>query len=125
ETMRSPPAERSPSIRLRSIIEHLPDGIVIVSPDGLVRFANPAAERLFGRPASELIGASFGYPAIVGETTEIDLVRPGGNTVTAELRAVDTEWEGEHVSLVSLRDITDRKRAEDQARELAREQAAR
>jgi signal transduction histidine kinase len=125
ETVSTRPPDRSPSIRLRSIIEHLPDGIVIVSSDGLVRFANPAAETLFGRPATELVGASFGYPAIVGETTEIDLVRRGGETVTAELRAVDTEWEGEQVSLVSLRDITDRKRSEEQARELAREQAAR
>ncbi len=119
------PSNPTVETRLRAIIERLPDGIVIVAEDGTVRFANPAAEALFGRSASELIGASFGYPAVVGETTQIDLVRRGGETVTAELRCVETEWEGEQVALVSLRDITDRKQAEEQARELARAQAAR
>ena len=110
---------------LRAIIERLADGIVIVDREGIVRFANPAAEALFGRPESELLGNVFGHLAVAGETTEIDVVRRGGGTATAELRVVDVEWEGEPAQLVSLRDVTDRKLALDQARRLAHEQAAR
>ena len=101
------------------------DGVVIVGLDGVIRFANPAAESLFGRSASELEGTSFGFPAVVGETAEIHVVRPGGGSVAAELRVVDMPWEGEPACLVSLRDITDRKRAEERAAQLDGERIAR
>ena len=101
------------------------DGVIVLGLDGAIRFANPAAERLFGRTADELTGTHFGFPAVVGETAEIDVVRPGGGTVSAELRVVDTDWEGEPGRLVSLRDITDRKRAEERAAQLDRERVAR
>src|ERR1700680_2662221 len=95
-----PPGRRA--LSLRAIIERLPDGIVIVDRNGSIRFANPAAERLFDRNAEELVGTSFGFPVVVGETTEIDIVQPGGGGVVfAELRVVETEWEEEHVQLVS------------------------
>ena len=112
--------------RLRSIVERMADGVVIVGLDGVIRFANPAAEALFGRSASELAGTSLGFPAVVGETAEIEVVRPGGTSaVAAELRVVDTDWEGEPARLLSLRDITDRKRAEERAGQLERERIAR
>src|ERR1700716_3151331 len=119
-----PPTTRASS--LRAIIERLPDGIVIVDTHGSIRFANPAAERLFARKAEELGGTSFGFPVVVGETTEIDIVqRGGGDVVFAELRVVETEWENEQVQLVSLRDITDRKQAEERSHQLAAEREAR
>src|SRR4051812_45540544 len=108
--------------RLRGIIERLPDGIVVVDAIGNIRFANPAAERLFGRAAKELIVSSFGFPVVVGETTEIDIVQRGGADICyAELRVVDAEWEDEQMKLVSLRDVTDRKRAEERSHQLLRE----
>ncbi len=111
---------------LRAIIERLPDGIVVVDSHGVIRFANPAAQRLFDRPADDLIGTSFGFPVVVGETTEIDIVqRGGGGVVYAELRVVETEWEDEQVQIVSLRDITDRKQAQERAQQLAYEREAR
>ena len=111
---------------LRAIIERLPDGIVIVDSHGAIRFANPAAERLFARNAEDLVGTSFGFPVVVGETTEIDIVqRGGGNVVYAELRVVDAEWEDEQVQIVALRDITDRKQAQERSQQLAVEREAR
>ncbi|HJQ12672.1 MAG TPA: ATP-binding protein [Gemmatimonadaceae bacterium] len=111
---------------LRAIIERLPDGIVVVDKIGLIRFANPAAERLFDRPADDLIGTEFGFPVFVGETTEIDIVqRGGGGVVYAELRVVETEWDDEQMQLISLRDITDRKHAQERAQQLAYEREAR
>jgi signal transduction histidine kinase len=111
---------------LRAIIERLPDGIVVVDSHGVIRFANPAAERLFDRSADDLVGTSFGFPVVVGETTEIDIVqRGGGGVVYAELRVVETDWEEEQVEIVSLRDITDRKQAQERAQQLAFEREAR
>lgn len=116
----------SQATALRAIIERLPDGIVVVDQLGVIRFANPAAERLFDRTVAELIGTEFGFPVVVGETTEIDILQRGGGAVVyAELRVVETEWEGEPVRLVSLRDITDRKHAEERAQQLACEREAR
>src|SRR5258708_13715063 len=113
-------------LSLRAMMEGLADGIVIVDRNGVIRFANPAAERLFDRSAEELVGTSFGFPVVVGETTEIDVVqRRGGGVVYAELRVVETEWDDEQVEIVSLRDITDRKQAQERAQQLAVEREAR
>jgi signal transduction histidine kinase/PAS domain-containing protein len=117
--------ERSEA-RFRNIIERTADGIVVVNDAAEVMFVNPAAERLFGRAASELVGEQFGFAVVDDETTEIDLVRPGAeDPVVAELRASRTLWEGEPAQLISLRDITDRKEAEEKGRRLAVERAAR
>jgi signal transduction histidine kinase len=110
---------------LRSIVERLADGIVIVNGQGKVRFANPAAKQLFGRDIADLLDSDFGFPLVDGETTTVDVVRPGSESITAELRIVDIDWEGERARLVSLRDITDRKRALERERQLERERAAR
>jgi signal transduction histidine kinase len=111
--------------RLRSVVERMADGLIVVNGDGIIRFANPAAERLFARSSRELVGTYLGFPAVAGESTEIDLVRPAGDTVTVELRVVDSEWEGEPAHLASLRDVTDRRRAAERAAQLERERAAR
>jgi signal transduction histidine kinase len=120
------PPPTKPAASLRAIIERLPDGIVIVDQQGNIRFANPSAERLFDRGTDELVGTSFGFSLVVGETTEIEIVqRGGGGVVHAELRIVETEWENEQVELVSLRDITDRKQAEERSQQLVFEREAR
>ncbi|HUQ46301.1 MAG TPA: ATP-binding protein [Gemmatimonadaceae bacterium] len=116
---------RSNQAVLRQIVERLADGIVVVSADGCIRFANPAAERLFDRPAEELVGQEFGYPLSSAEPTEIEIVRRGSSVVVAELRLVDAAWEEEPAMLVSLRDVTDRKQAEERERLLEDERRAR
>jgi signal transduction histidine kinase len=118
-------SRRQEQQQLRSIVAQLADGIVIVGADGRIRFANPAAEHLFGRSARDLLDTQFGYPVANGHPAPIDVVRPGGATVAAELRVVDIMWEGEPARLVSIRDITERRRAEERAQQLERERAAR
>ena len=120
-------ARTSQASSLRAIIERLPDGIVVVDRLGMIRFANPAAARLFDRDSEDLLGSEFGFPVVVGETTEIDIVqRGGGGVVFAELRVVETEWDDEPgMQLIALRDITDRKHAEERAQQLAYEREAR
>ncbi|HZS04030.1 MAG TPA: ATP-binding protein [Blastocatellia bacterium] len=116
---------QSAETRLRNLITRNADGIIIVDHEGVVRFVNPAAESLFNRRAAALLGSQFGFPLVAGETTEMDVLRGGGETAVAEMRVVETEWEGEPALLASLRDITERKRAEEERALLIREQAAR
>ena len=68
---------------------------------------------------------STGPPAIAGDVAEVEVVRQGGGVVNVELRIVDTDWDGERARLASLRDITDRKRAQEHAIQLERERSAR
>jgi signal transduction histidine kinase len=116
---------RSEESRLRSIVERLADGIVIVDSIGVIRFANPAAEQLFGRNRTQLLGTPLGFPLVASESAEVEVVRPNGDSVSTELRVVDVDWRGEPALLVSLRDVTDRKRAVERERQLERERAAR
>jgi signal transduction histidine kinase len=111
--------------RFRNVINRNADAIIIVDGNGIVRFANSAAESLFDRRARDLSGVGFGFPVVVGETTEIDVLRRGGEVTIAEMRVVETEWENETAYLATLRDITDRKRAEQEREQFIREQAAR
>ena len=115
----------SEEARLQSIVERMADGVVIVNRDGVIRFANPAAERLFGRSREELLDRDLGFPMVASEAAEVEVVRPNHRTITAELRAVDIEWQGESAHLISLRDVTDRRRAEERRIQLDRERIAR
>ena len=107
----------SSEARLRTIIQHDVDAIIIVDGKGIMRFINPAAEILFGRKGEGLEGKSFGFPVVPGEKTEIDIVRKGGGIAVAEMRTVETEWDKEPAYLVSIRDITERKRMEEELRQ--------
>ena len=116
---------RAAEARFRNLIVRNADAIVVVDHGGVVRFGNPAAEALFGRRADELVGASFGFPLAIGGTTELDVVGAGGEALVAEMRVVETEWEGEPALLAVLRDISERKRLETERAARLREQLAR
>lgn len=94
-----------------TIINRNADAILVIDQRGVIRFCNPAAEVMFGIHAVSLLGTVFGFPIVVGETTEIDILRNGVPT-TAEMRVVELEWQGETAHLASLRDVTERKQAQ-------------
>jgi signal transduction histidine kinase len=104
--------------RFRNIIHRSADGIVIVDINGTICFINPAAEKIFCQEAGELIGASFGFPVVAGETTELDILCNGDKTSIVEMRVTETEWEGNDAFLATLRDVTDRKRAKEEIEKL-------
>jgi signal transduction histidine kinase len=108
---------------LRSILAAIADAVLIVDPEGVIRFANPAAEALLGRGA--LIGTDFGFPIAGAERAELDLVVPGRHPAVVEMRVVPMRWAAEDAYCASLRDVTEQRRAEAQRIELAREQLAR
>lgn len=103
--------------RFRAIVESNPDAILIVDDDGTIRFANRAAERLFKRTVAELQWGIFGHPLVVGEYSEIQVVRDCDGEVAAEMRATSIEWDELECLLTSIRDISDRKRMERALRE--------
>src|SRR5436190_16096666 len=96
-------------MRFDSIIARSADGIIIVDREGIVRFINPATENLLGRKSEELLGQMFGFPISAGQTTEIDIIHKNVGKIVAEMRVVETEWEGKTAYLATLRDITERK----------------
>ena len=116
---------RSIDQSLRAVLAAIADGVVVVDRDGIVCFANPAAEAMFGRTSLELVSHQFGFPLVAGATTELELLGRSGESMTVEMRVAETEWEGEPEWLASLRDITERKRSEEQRVQLVEEQAAR
>ena len=102
--------------RLRKIVMNNADGIVVLDPMGVVRFLNPAAQALLGDEEDELLGQSFGFRVSAGETSEINIARASGEARVAEMRIVETLWDGENCCLASLRDVTERKRMEEALR---------
>lgn len=102
--------------QLQLIINSMADGIVIVDDTGVLKFINPAAEKMFGRQSGELIGEMFGFPLVNDETTEISVFDTRQHETVVEMRTVEIEWESEVARLVSLRDITNRKLTEDAKR---------
>lgn len=85
------------------------DGILVISAEGVVLFANPAAGQLLRASGTELVGTDFGHPVVAGEVTEIDIADTGR---LADMRVSAIDWNGRPALLASLRDITDRRLAE-------------
>jgi len=106
--------------RMRKMIENNTDAILVAGHNGVIRFANPAAGTLFGRPARELLGMDIGFPLIGQESEDVEISRPSGAQADAAMRSVEIEWDGELCLLTSLRDITERKKTEERVLHLNR-----
>lgn len=115
----------------RTLVEQATDGVVIVQ-NGLFTFANPALVELLGYDApEELIGNEF-MPFVAPEFKEmaaekhrntmagvgtplifeIDILDRDGNKAPVELNTGMIEYEGRPAAIVTVRDLTERKRAE-------------
>ncbi len=100
--------------QLNTILRSSGDGLMVVGTDGIIRFTNPASERLFHQPTEELLGTPFGYPLIKGKTREIAIRCQDTHVTPVEMRVVPIEWENEPAYLTSLRDLTERRKAEEE-----------
>lgn len=96
----------------REIVEKTSEGIIVLDSEGTVKYINPAGESLLGRKAKELLGRAFGLPHD-GSKIEIDFAR-GEDYGVAELYAERSMCLGAPSYIVYLRDITERKKAEDE-----------
>lgn len=104
------------------LVEGCADGVLILDAEGLVLYANPPCERLFGRRVDELVGSEFGMPLAGAEPTELRLPDPEGDGALAvEARGLELDMPGRGagpgVSALFLHDLTARKREEDRLRQ--------
>lgn len=115
----------------RAFIEQLNDGICIAQ-DGVIRFANPRAEAIFGYPREQLIGMPLeALPANdedrltllehhhqrmrgIESPAEYELRIRRGDDRTAHVRLNSSlvDWEGRPASLGTVTDITERRELE-------------
>ncbi|MGB8658402.1 MAG: response regulator [Candidatus Zixiibacteriota bacterium] len=114
-----------------TIVEKGNDGIVIIQ-DGLVKFANSTIAsvvcfdpvEIMGRPFIELVSPAYReivsnryQERIAGQEPpnryEIELLSKDGKKILVEISASLIEYEGKPADMAIIRDITERKRAEE------------
>lgn len=132
---RAEDALRENEEKYRNVVERANDGIVILQ-DMQIKYVNPAVCRMVSREPEELIGTYMHehiHPdylesavdrykrRFVGEDVplryELAIVRKGGGTVMVEVSGGVISYQGQPADLVIVRDITERKQAEDALRE--------
>ncbi len=130
---------------LRSVVDHVIDGIITIDEQGMVKSFNPAAERIFGYVASDVIGQNVkmlmpdpyhpehdgylgnylrtGEAKIIGIGREVVGRRKDGSPFPMDL-AVSTFCLAESRLFTGIvRDITERKRLERDLKQRLRELA--
>ena len=130
---------RKSEARYRTVLDAAFDAIVTITPDGIVRWFNRGAERIFGYRAEEVIGQPVtllmperyrelcvaglhrylrtGEARVVGGTTELVGLRKDGSEFPIEMSLGETHEDGERLFTGVIRDVTERKRTEDALRE--------
>ncbi len=131
---RTEEALREREAHFRSLIEKTSDVILVLDRDGTVYYASPSIERVLGYNPADLLGEnalSVVHEDDVGRASQL-LAYVGEQEGTIEIRArrEDGAWrvleaagsrrfdvpQGEHI-VVNVRDITERKEAEDKLRQ--------
>ena len=125
--------------RYRTVLDAAFDAIVTITPDGIVRWFNRGAERIFGYRTDEVIGQPVtllmperyrdlcvaglhrylrtGEARVVGGTTELVGLRKDGSEFPIEMFLGETHEHGERLFTGMIRDVTERQRIEDALRE--------
>ncbi len=132
-------ALRQSEDRFRRLTEMATEG-VLIHDAGVILDANPSVARIFGYEMSEVIGRNVlefvpdpaeralvraKMQSEVAEPYEIRGRRRDGSEIAVEIAGRSTSFQGRDVRVASVRDITERKKLEAQARQLMEEQVAR
>jgi CheY-like chemotaxis protein len=104
--------------KLQKLITHNPDAVIFLNKSGVIRFANPAAEKLFGKNNESLKGMVFGIPAVTDNSAEVVVRSETGYDVIARMNLTEEVWEGEEGYIATLRDITQLQKAEKRKEQL-------
>lgn len=107
----------------RKLMDHVADGIVTVDKHCVVASFNPAAERLFGYAQDDVVGVplesfllgfqkTFSDPAVPPKPVEGVGIHRGGSQFPVEMLASGTTIGEERRAIISVRDVSERKRAE-------------
>src|SRR5829696_7012217 len=130
---------RKSEARYRTVLDAAFDAIVTITPDGIVRWFNRGAERIFGYRAEEVIGQPVtllmpesyrelcvaglhrylrtGEARVVGGTTELVGLRKDGSEFPIEMSLGETHEDGEWLFTGVIRDIAERKEVENAIRD--------
>ena len=128
---------------LQAILETSPDGLITIDEDGIVQSFNPAAERMFGYGAAEVMGRNVsclmpspyrenhdgylthylrtGEKRIIGIGREVLGQRRDGTIFPMELAVGEVHASGRRVFAGFVRDVSARQRAEQRLQELQSE----
>ena len=136
EARKSADELRASEARHRAILDHAGDAMFLTSPDGTILAANPAACRMFRRTEPEI--CALGRGGVVDSSdsrlsealdarrrsghvrAELTLRRGDGTTFPGEVSsAVFLDADGTERTSLTIRDLTDQKRAEDRLRLIA------
>ncbi len=126
ETMRK---EHAADLKFRNLLESAPDAMIIAAESGRISVVNDRVEKLFGysrsdllgKPIEQLIQASLDdlMHQAVGAGSELVGRRKDGSSFPIEVSVSPLQTEGGRLVSSSIRDITERKRAEQQRANLA------
>lgn len=110
---------------LNSVVSTMADGLIIVDNEGGIRSLNPAAERMFGVAAGELVGKPFNYllpqwnddehralTASTGYRCETNGQRKDGSLFPVALAFSEMSVDGNRLFTCLLRDISAQKNAQ-------------
>ena len=149
EGLRTAEAMRQGEARKAALLSSSLDGVIVIDQDGYVTEFNPAAERMFGWSAHEAIGSELagmvipprlrsahraalrrtvetGESTLIGRRVELTGMRADGTEFPVELAITRIEGADPPMFTGAVRDISDRKRADEEREELLRlEQLAR
>jgi PAS domain S-box-containing protein len=116
--------------RLRAIVDYAVDGIMTLDEAGLIESFNPAAERLFGYPASAVVGCNIrmllsgsgghltedgqvGRPAAMEIVSMVTGQRADGTTFPMECSVSEVDLGARRMYMGVVRDVTMRNAYED------------
>ncbi len=122
EAAGSPGLAEEAERRFRVVAETSADAILVVGPDGIVRFATERADALLGGPERRLVGLELGVPVVGAEPVEIEGVGAAAR-LRLEMRASPIRWNGVPASLVVLRDLTHHRALEERLRQAQKMEA--
>jgi signal transduction histidine kinase len=88
-----------------------PDAVIVADETGLIHFVNAAAIQLFGRSEPELLAEKMHLSLSEDAPTELTIVRDGERRF-GERRVVPVEWRGQPALMATIRDNTERRKAE-------------
>lgn len=101
--------ERKSAAAVRALLEHLPDGVLMLDQDGIVISCNPAAERMFGAPCQVLAGLPsadlIGMQPKAVARHEGNGRRADGSSFAAEVSIAEMQLDGKVFLVTTVRDV--------------------